>query len=379
MEKLKAASLSACRTALPYILASLLFAPLTLVPAQAAGKQAVIVDTDMGPDDWIAISYLAANPNIELVGITIVGNGLTPCPEAAHNAQYLLSLSPKTTNVPVGCGAPFPMDGFASYPSAWKQGSIEMLGERTAASNEKKTFEDSATLLAKLLKQSEEPIEILTIGALTNVAAALTADPKLSQKIKRITMMGGAVDQPGNVRVHGFTDNHPNTRAEWNFFIDPLATKIVFESPVPLRLVPLDATNKVPLRVEFLKRVSDLPPGPLSSFVARTFDRISKATANGEYYHWDPLAAVVLAKPSICDVANKRRLIVNANKGSDTGVSVGTPPDRFPFANAFGQRRSALDAAAAGATLKSKTGKSVEVCAHVPTAAFENEFLNTLR
>lgn len=345
----------------------------------ASAKQAVIVDTDMGPDDWIALAYLAQHPNVEIVGVTIAGNGLTPCPEAAHNAQYLLNLSPKTRNVPIGCGAPFPMDGFASYPTAWKAGSIQMLGERTQVSHGNTSFEDSSTLLAALLKRQQEPVEILTIGAATNIAAVINAEPKLGEKVKRITMMGGAVDRPGNVRVHGFTDHHPNVLAEWNFFIDPVAAKIVFDSQIPLRLVPLNATNQVPLRPEFLKRLHELSSKPLPSFVDRTFNRIATATANGEYFHWDPLAAVVLTDPSICDVTAQMRLTVNARKGTDLGIPVGTPPTSFPFANAFGKKREALDERGAGATVKSKNGKSVDVCMHVPTQSFEDEFIRMMR
>lgn len=353
---------------------------LSIGTSQANGvARKVILDTDMGTDDWLALAYLEENPGIDLVGVTIVGNGLTPCPYAASNAKYILGLSKENDATPVGCGSSWPMDGYASYPLLWREGGISMLGEIIPTTNPMERYDDATTLMSKLLIEASEPVEIIAIGAMTNIASVIKAQPKLKKKIKLITSMGGAVDVPGNLRVHGFTDQHPNTKAEWNFYIDPVAAKIVIRSGIPIRLVPLDATNKVPLTAEFVEQIHSLPASPIQSFVARTFDRVRTSSSNGEYYHWDPLAAVVADNPSVCDRDENRRLDVVSLPGQDYGIPNGQSPSYFPLSGYFGKKRKPLSELAAGATVKNSKTPSVKVCFHVDPAVYEMEFIKGIR
>jgi len=349
---------------------------LSITASQANGvARKVILDTDMGTDDWLALAYLVGNPGIDLVGVTIVGNGLTPCPYAASNAKYILELSGRYNHTPVGCGSSWPMDGYASYPLLWREGGISILGERVPEINPMESYDDSTNLLSKLLSEASEPIEIIAVGALTNIASVIKTQPKLKKKIKRITSMGGAVDVPGNLRVHGFTDQQPNTKAEWNFYIDPVAAQIVIRSGIPIHLVPLDATNKVPLTASFVARINSLPVSPIQSFVARAFDRVLNSTSNGEYYHWDPLAAVVAENPSFCDRDDNRLLDVVTTAGQDYGLPNGITPNYFPLSGYFGKKRKPLSSVAAGATVRNSTAKNIKVCYHVEPSVYEMEFI----
>lgn len=149
----------------------------------------VIVVSDMGTEDWLALAYITQSPKFELLGITIAGNGLAPCPYAAMNAQYLLQMT--RTQVPVACSSPWPMNGYASYPKSWREGSISMLGENPTAGNPQQSFEDAPTLLTRLLEQAKAPVDIIAIGAMTNIAIVLKTYPKLKSKIRKITSMGG--------------------------------------------------------------------------------------------------------------------------------------------------------------------------------------------
>ena len=366
------------------VIAIMLLASCGSGTSQPAPRQTnLIIDTDMGTDDWLAIAYIAQNPNVNLLGITAVGNGLVPCPDGAFNAEYLLSLSVRNTAKAVGCGNDWPMDGYASYPISWRQGGIAMLGESMPPRNDKVLPEGTA-LLARLLRAAVEPVDVLAIGSLTNIAMVISAEPALKLKIRRITSMGGAVNIPGNLRVHGFTDSHPNTRAEWNFYIDPVAARIVFESGIPITLVPLNATNGVPLTTSFIERLRRSNQQPLEAFATRTFDRITGSSGNGEYYHWDPLAAVVAARPEICDVMETKRLAVVADVGIgsdlDWGIGVvGQPIGTFPILASNGESRSPLSATNAGSIIESSNGGLIDVCMHVTPSVFEQEFINTLR
>jgi pyrimidine-specific ribonucleoside hydrolase len=351
----------------------------SLAHAQIKTNTPLIIDTDMGTDDWLAIAFIAQNQNIDLLGISIVGNGIASCANAAHNAQYLLNMSSRNANKPIGCGSNWPMDGYASYPKIWRETGANMMGEKIPPSNPNQHHEDGPTLLAKLLRDSASPVDILAIGSMTNIAAVISAEPALKKKIKRIYSMGGAVNTGGNLRVHGFTDNHTNTKAEWNYYIDPVATKIVFESGIPITLVPLDATNKVPLTKEFIARLNEPNQKLLEAFSFRIFENISKSTTNGEYFHWDPLTAAVASNPQICDKIQKIKLAVIADKGKDMGLQNGQAPEWFPFANSMGGKRHPLNEHSAGATVPSESGKVIDVCTHVDARKFEDLFIDTLR
>lgn len=368
-----------CATAISATLCAFLTSFISQPYAQGGKPRPLIIDTDMGTDDWLAIAFIAQNEQIDLLGISIVGNGIASCSNASHNARYILNMSSKNAKKPIACGSNWPMDGYASYPKIWRATGADMMGEKIPAMNSNEIDGDGPTLLAQLLRNSAQPVDILAIGSMTNIAAVITAEPSLKSKIKRIYSMGGAVNTGGNLRVHGFTDNHTNTKAEWNYYIDPVASKIVFASGIPITLVPLDATNKVPLTKEFIARLNEPNPKPLEAFSSRIFQNIAKSTTNGEYFHWDPLTAAIASNPQLCNKIEKIKLTVVADKGNDMGLENGQRPTSFPFTNATGQKRSALNAQSAGATVKSESGNMIDVCMHVDARTFEDLFIKTLR
>lgn len=365
---------------------AVLFLPLAVQGAAAASQGAagpdaripVIVDTDMGADDWLAIAYIASSRKADLLGVTMVGNGLSPCDDAARNARHILAMSPRNAGKPVGCGSAWPMDGYASYPRIWRETAAGMMGETVSDAPGEGNAMDGPQLLAKLLSESAEPVQILVTGGLTNIATVLKTDPRLREKIRSIVSMGGAIRAKGNLRVHGFTDDHTNTRAEWNYYIDPVAARTVFESGVPVKLVPLDATNGVPLTRDFVARTEQLRGSALGAFVRRTFARVSAATSYGEYYHWDPLAAAISVNPQLCNKVERLTLDVIADEGQDLGLPGGQPAGLFPLANFEGRTRKPLREDAAGATVISPQGAPVDVCMHADAAAFEEDFLGTI-
>jgi len=347
--------------------------------ANLSNGKPLIIDTDMGTDDWLAISYIAQNQKIDLLGITIVGNGLASCEYAGRNAQHLLSMSVRNAKKPIGCGSSWPMDGYASYPTIWRETGADMMGEMAKSSTPPQRFPDGPALLAQLLRSSQVPVNILAIGSMTNIATVITVEPALKSKIQRIYSMGGAVKTGGNLRVHGFTDHHQNTKAEWNYYIDPVAAKIVFDSGVPITLVPLDATNKVPLTSGFIERMNRPSQQPLEALTHRIFNNIVKSTTNGEYFHWDPLTAAVAANPDLCDEVSVIKLDVVADNGTDKGPPNGQPAEFFPLLNVNGKKRNPLNEHAAGATVVADHGNPIRVCLHVDAGRFENHFIDTLR
>jgi len=140
--------------------------------------------------------------------------------------------------------------------------------------------------------------------------------------IKEIVIMGGALNVPGNLGDGGYfkTDNKT---AEWNFYMDPLAASIVFSSSAPIRLIPLDATQQVPIKSDFLEKLTADAKTPLEKFAAEVLSVQKKLIAEGDYFAWDPLAAVALADPTA--VSTIPMNISITEYGTDTGRSVSIP------------------------------------------------------
>jgi len=105
-------------------------------------------------------------------------------------------------------------------------------------------------LLTSVIQSSPIKVTVLTLGPVTNVAEALQKSPSLIDNIERVYLMGGAVNVPGTVGTSGV--GITNTTAEWNIYVDPYAANFVVQSNAPITLVPLDATNQVPMLLDTL-------------------------------------------------------------------------------------------------------------------------------
>eukprot|EP00775_Hariotina_reticulata_P012058 gene12058-12200_t len=157
--------------------------------------------------------------------------------------------------------------------------------------------------LAELLLQQQEPVTAVMTGPLSNLAYALDRFPAVSGKISRVWWMGGALRVPGNVYGEPSSDGS----AEWNAFWDPPAVGVVFNSSVPLTLVPLDGTNKVPITLDLIYSFGP-QAGHLYSALAGTLWAPaviweSLASPTDPYCAWDTLtAACMLDGPELCAI-----------------------------------------------------------------------------
>jgi len=275
----------------------------------------VLIDTDMAPDDWMAILYLLQRPDVSVMAITVTGAGETHCEPGVRHALGLVALA-GGGDIPVACGRETPLQGSHTFPESWREAVDNLLGlslPETAASPSKQT---AVELLTSAMQSSPEKVVLVTLGPLTNVAEALQATPSLVNKLKMIYIMGGAVEVPGNIAVSGVGID--NKVAEWNIYVDPHAANIVFKSGAPITLVPLDATNHVPLTASFYKRIRDYHTSPEATFV---FDLLTKnygMIESGAYYFWDPLAAAISSDESLATFQTMS-LAVLEQEGPESG------------------------------------------------------------
>ena len=262
-------------------------------PDQPAAPTPLVVDTDGGSDDAMALLYLLEDPGVDVEAITVSGTGLVHCPIGAANASGLVALAAPGRAMPIACGPPKPVEGDRSFPADWRTqadgryGGILPSGEAPVVSS------DAVELLGQVLHDAPRPVTVLTLGPLTNLALALEADPSIAHEIDHIVVMGGAFSVPGNVHL----DAHPNAAiAEWNVYVDPVAAQRVLESGVPVTFVPLD--TQVPVDAYVLRAIARNATTPAGRVVARLLTS-SSFFVSGQFFFWDPLAAAEAAQPSL--------------------------------------------------------------------------------
>ncbi len=253
----------------------------------------VIIDTDCGVDDMMAIAYLLAQPAINIEAIT-VANGLAHVDKGAQNVLRLLEQAGRP-EIPVYIGRGKPLSGSAEFPKAWRDTSDNppLPPAKGAPRNQ-----SAAAFLQQRLKEIKRPVIILALGPLTNLAEALEGSKTAAKVVQNLVIMGGAVRVQGNLPDGEFfkTDN---ITAEWNFYIDPQAAERVFNAGLPIRLVPLDATSRVPIGPEFLAELEQMQRNKFGDTVLAILRTEKDLVDKGIYQAWDPLAAVALVDPRV--------------------------------------------------------------------------------
>lgn len=195
-----------------------------------AVRRPVYLDCDTGIDDSLALAYLLASPEIDLVGIGTVSGNVSAA-RAARNTLDLLSLAGRD-DIPVAAGAHHPRAGTFDGGVPHIHGHNGVGDIELPASSRSPVAEDAAQLLARLARQHEGRLQILTVGPTTNIAAALDLAPELPSLVSGVTVMGGAALAPGNL----------TPAAEANIGNDPEAAARLFAAPWDVTLVPLDVT-----------------------------------------------------------------------------------------------------------------------------------------
>lgn len=342
-----------------------------------------IVDTDMGLDDRIALLYLAQiskqpENQFNVKAIITQGTGLAHSHPAKNNAVRLLRYAgiPSDQLPIVGEGGKNTLEGFHQYPAEWRYAEDNLRGFKLPEykRSAKEQNEKSANILRKILQTTPTKVSILELGTFTTLAKVLSKSPELATRIDHIVSMGGAIDVKGNIH------NTPNERAEFNFWIDPVAAKTVIELGVPITIVPLDATNRAPLTEDFLTNFEKSASGRVADLAA-TWWRDAIANPVGEYYHWDPLATAIAVSPDLITNSQEVKIKINAKVRDDIPPKNGSPfgePNDFSLLNWTGRPRSPLDPVKSGWTKRASSGQNVKVVFEADIPRFESILTSTL-
>lgn len=304
----------------------------------------VIIDTDPGADDALAILLALASPELDIVGVTTVC-GNVPVGQATKNLLRILSLVKTPPGLLVGQGAARPLE--EDLVTALHVHGSDGLGELDRVLTAAGALRYPSARLPSILPTAQEvwndcvrrypdEVTLITLGPLTNVALGLKVNPLTVQKFHSVIAMGGAIGVPGNIAP----------AAEFNIYVDPHAAHRVFQASLPLTLVPLDVTTRVGVTRNLLASWAAEARDPLSRIVTdltdKAFGFAEDIEGHGTFYFHDPLAVLAAIEPSLMTMELLHVSVEMAGQVS-RGVTIADRRLRKPEQKAAPNMRVAVD------------------------------------
>ena len=262
----------------------------------------VIVDTDPGVDDAVAILMLLANPAWKVLGFTTTA-GNVPLARATRNTLALLEHVGRT-DIPVFRGAARPIRGRYAYSRDVHStsGLTRRLPDPTTLTSDIK----AVPFLERTLLDSADPVTIIALGPLTNLARLWRKNPSALRTADRIVVMGGAVRTEGNASQY----------SEFNFYSDPTAARIILDSGIPLTLIDLAACRQVSIsrsqaeQIKCSNRLGMLAAELLKGWFARDPSR-------QKFNLYDPLAVLAATHPHVLELDAVNIRVVDSGDTDD--------------------------------------------------------------
>jgi inosine-uridine nucleoside N-ribohydrolase len=275
----------------PILILSIVFLVVTSVSAQPA-PQRVIIDTDPGVDDAMAILLALNSPELKVEALTVVP-GNVEAAQGLENALKLLSLAGRC-DVLVAGGAQHPLNQKLSTAEFW-HGKKGLAGVDLPAPKCKPDPRFGPDLIIEMVHQYPHQITLIPIGPLTNIALAVSKDPGIVSLVKDIVIMGGSI-----------TGGNVNGAAEANIYNDPEAAQIVFNAGWVVTMIGSDVGERTLIT---RKDVTQLQANhaPESDFVARLADFYVARSEKSGYpgaAMYDPLAVATVIDPTLVTLQN---------------------------------------------------------------------------
>lgn len=251
----------------------------------------ILLDTDPGIDDSLAILLALASPEISLEGISVV-HGNCSAEQGTVNALSVLELT-KASHIPVykGCDLPLVQPSLLAPET---HGNTGLGYAKLPEPQTKPKVQKGSDFLRDKIMSSPGEITLVCIGPLTNVALAIRQEPRIVNAVKEVFIMGGAIRHEGNT----------TPLAEFNTYVDPHAAHIIFHSGMPITLVPLDVTYQCILTKNDVNRLLKID-SPITKFIADAtrfymefhdeYQEIEGCVIN------DPLTMALTFMPELCD------------------------------------------------------------------------------
>jgi inosine-uridine nucleoside N-ribohydrolase len=261
----------------------------TAVSESTVNARRIVIDTDPGVDDALAIFLALRSPELRVEAVTAVA-GNVPLELTLPNAIRLLEIAGRP-DIPVAAGASRPLKR-RLVTAAYVHGGNGLAGVDFPDPKTKPVVESAAQLIRRLISAAPGQISIVAIGPLTNVAQAFQDDPQLPGKVRSLTIMGGSLSG-GNI----------TPAAEFNSYVDPEAARIVYRAGVPITMVGLDVTRKAALseeQVHALESAEGAVGRAAGRIMRATTEQVRRVGANsGKLLVHDAMAVASLIDPSL--------------------------------------------------------------------------------
>ncbi len=272
----------------------------------------IIIDTDPGQDDAVAVLLALGSPELEVLGITAVA-GNVPLPLTTKNALIVCELAGRTdVKVFAGCEAPLSRKLVTAEHVHGKTGL-----DGPQLPTPKMALQDGHAvdfIIETLRAEPAGTVTLCPLGPLTNIATAFSRAPDIISRVQEIVLMGGAYFQVGNI----------TPAAEFNIYVDPEAADIVFKSGIRIVVMPLDVTHKALTtrpRVEAFRALGT-EPGRMVAEWTDFFERFDKEKygSEGAPLH-DPCVIAYLLKPELFE-GREVNVMVETNSELTLGMTV---------------------------------------------------------
>lgn len=253
----------------------------------------VILDVDTGTDDAVAIMFAALHPELELVGVSTV-NGNVPLSNTTDNTLRVLDWIGHAVPVYPGLARPLVRMDFPGARHFDSDAGDDPHGRALdiPAAVSKAQDQGAVQYLVETLRATSEPITLVAVGPLSNVAAALALEPTLVERVEEIVIMGG-----------GYATANVTASAEFNIWADPEAAAMVFAAGFPrLTLVTLDATHQAVITRETCRALNELgtPAGIAAArFIDKRIDAYAGPGTEGSAPVHDVVCTAYLVRPDV--------------------------------------------------------------------------------
>ena len=262
---------------------------VVMLVASAVGQvpRRVIIDTDPGIDDAMAILLALNSPELEVEALTVVPGNVEAW-QGLENALKIVSLAGRC-DLPVARGAQHPLNQKLITAQFW-HGKNGLAGVELPASQCKADPHFGPDLIIALVHKFPHEITLVPVGPLTNIALAVSKDPSIVSLVKDVVIMGGSISG-GNV----------NGAAEANIYGDPEAASIVFHAGWIVTMIGSDVGERTLMTRNYLNHLKDLQ-GPESAFIYKLADFYLTRSENSGYSGaamYDPLAVATVIDPTL--------------------------------------------------------------------------------
>lgn len=276
-----------------------------------ATKRRFVIDTDTASDDAVALMMALRAPAVEVVAITTVA-GNVPVAQATRNALTVVERCSADVPVYSGCARPLlrPPSDATFFHGADGMGDLNLPSPQHQPANE-----HAVDALVRVIGEHAGAITLVTLGPLTNVAAALIRAPELAQRVTQCYVMGGAANTIGNI----------TPAAEYNIWCDPEAAQIVVRSGMPLLLIghehSLGEAVLYPTELDHLRGLSEIGKLAVDCNAAAL-------RASMEWLHEagltqpDPVAMAIALDPTICTIRERVYVDVETHSELTRGMTV---------------------------------------------------------